>query len=187
MSFFSAIVDLFKAIFKAILNFIKKILKKLWLVILIIVIIYFAPAITAYLSSIGAPSFLTSAFSSLSALTPYVTSALAWLKEGALALIENGWTAWKTLEFSTQLSIIGGAAMLIAPEEATEVVEETVDLVGGAVGGVIGGVIGALTSSPVAMVAAGFAIWWFFVRKKKDTVIAITNNGSSDEATASYV
>lgn len=174
MGLLSAIGRLFKAIFKKLLNLIKRIFKKLWWVILVLAIIWFAPAILGYLTSIGAPSFLTTAFSAISTVTPYLTSAVSWISSGAGSLISSAWSGYKSLELGTQLAIAGGAAALIVPEETTDVIKEAGKLAGdviGATAGAAGSIVKGFFSSPGGLALAGLGIWYFFLRDDR------SNNG----------
>lgn len=159
MSVLSSLGKLVKAIITKVLSFLKKILKKLWPLLLVIGLIYFAPVITGWLTTIGAPSFLTSVFSALSTITPYVSSVLSWIGGGASSIASTAWTAFKGAEFSTQAAVVLGASAMIAPEETAEVVEDVVETAGSLVGTALSSVVSAVAKSPALLVALGFGAW----------------------------
>lgn len=163
MGLLSAIGRLFKAIFSKLMKLITTIFKKFWWVLLIVAIVWFAPAITAFLTASGAPSFLVSAFSGVATLTPYLQSAVSWLGTTGGAALDKAWTGFKALEFSTQLAVVGGAAALIAPEETMGVISETVSLAGDMVGAVAGAVSSAF--GPLLLGAIG--LYFLFFREKR--------------------
>lgn len=168
MGLLSAIGRLFKAIFAKLMKLIKTIFKKFWWVLLIVAIIWFAPAIAAFLTANGAPAFLVSAFNGVATLTPYLQSAVSWLGSSGGSVLDKAWTGFKALEFSTQLAVVGGAAALIAPEETMEVISETVSLAGDMVGAVVGAASSAL--GPLLLGAVG--LYFLFFRKKSETAAA---------------
>lgn len=169
MSIFSSLGKLLKAIFTKLLTLIKKILKAIWPILLIAAIIYFAPAAVGFLTSAGAPAWLTGSFQWIATnLTPGLMSGLEWLTSGAGSLLSKGWTAFKGLELGTQLAIVGGAAAAIAPEETADVLEEAGKTVGEVTGAVASGIGSALFSSPWVLLAAGVAVWYFFIRDEND-------------------
>lgn len=150
MSIVSSIFKLFGAILKKIFRFVLNFIKKFWWVILIIALIYFAPVIVAYLTSIGAPSWLTTAFTWLSGATPYVTSVVNSIISGASWIGTSVWNAFASASLGTQLSVAVGASMLIAPEETSQVISDTASLITDVTGSVIGGVVSAIPST----------VWW---------------------------
>lgn len=165
MSILSSIGKLFKAVFSKLLKVIKKIFKAIWPLLLIIAIIYFAPVAAAFLTSAGAPLWLSGSFSWIaSTLTPTLMSGLSWLSTGVGSALSSGWTAFKGLETGTQLAILGGAAAVIAPEETADVIQSAADTVLDVVGTVLGGVGSALISSPWLLAAAAIGVWYFFIR-----------------------
>lgn len=131
MSFLSSLFDWIKAIFAKIVDFVVEFIKKYWWVIAIVAVIYFAPAIAGYLSSTGAPSWLTSAFTWVgnTLTTPLVgalSSAWTWMSGVAAA----GYASFAGAALTTQLGIIAGVGMLLAPEETTELISEAAEVAG---------------------------------------------------------
>lgn len=156
-----ALWSLIKKILGKIFAWLKKFLGDFFWIILIIVAIYFAPMIVAWLGSVGAPSFLITAFEGLATLTPYVTTAVQWVWSGVEALGSTAWQAYSGLSAGTQAAIAVGAAALIAPEETATLVGEVVDLAGDVLTTGVTTIGGALVSNPVVLIAAGLAVWWF--------------------------
>lgn len=179
MGLLSAIGRLFKSIFNKLMKLIKTIFKKFWWVLLIVAIIWFAPAIAAFLSASGAPSFLVTAFNGVATLTPYLQSAVSWLGTNGGAALDKAWTGFKALEFSQQLAIVGGAAALIAPEETMEVVSETASLAGK----MVSSVVSAVSSSFGPLLIGATALYLFLTRKKgEDTTVAVVPMGQPNLA-----
>lgn len=164
MSLLSSIWRLIKKIFSAILNWLSDIFGELFLILLIIVLIYFAPVIAAYLASVGAPAFLVTAFEVLAMATPYVVSAVTWLWEGGASLLSAAWSAYSGLSVGTQAAIAIGAAALIAPAETQALLGDAMDVIGTGVSTIAGAVL----SSPVGLGLVALGIWWFFLRDKKE-------------------
>ena len=177
MGILSAIWNLIKKIFSAVLSWIGKIFGKLFWIILIVVLIWYAPVIVAWLTSIGAPGFVVSAFEMISIATPYVQSAGMWLWTGGSSLVSTAWQAFRGLDAGTQAAIALGAAAAIAPEETTALLEESVDLV---VDGA-DAIVGALASNPVVWIAAGLGLWLLFgssnKRREEPDVQPASNGG----------
>lgn len=164
MGLLSAIGRLFKAIFAKLMKLIKTIFKKFWWVLLIVAIIWFAPAIAAFLTASGAPSFLVTAVNGVATLTPYLQSAVSWLGSSGGSFLDKTWTGFKALEFSTQLAVVGGAAALIAPEETMAVISETVSLAGE----MVSAVAGAVSSSFGPLLLGAIGLYFLFTRRKKE-------------------
>lgn len=162
MGILSAIWNLIKKIFSSVLGWLKDIFGKFFLIILILVLIWYAPVIAAWLTSVGAPSFVVSMFNGLSVLAPYVQSAGQWLWTSGSGLVSSAWSAYRGLDAGTQAAIALGAAAAIAPEETAELVAEA----GSLLVDTAGTVLGALTSNPWVLVAGGLAVWWLFFRDK---------------------
>lgn len=178
MGILSAIWNLIKKIFSAVLGWIGKLFGKLFWVILILVLIWYAPVIVAWLTSVGAPGFVVSAFELLAVATPYVQSAGMWLWNGGSSLVSTAWQAFRGLDAGTQAAIALGAAAAIAPEETTTLLKEATDLV---VDGV-DALVGALASNPFVWVAAGLAIWFLFggdSKKEKPSDPQLSNYGAA--------
>lgn len=163
MGLLGSIWKLIKKVIDVIFKFLKDIFGDLWPILLIIAVIYFAPYIATYLTSIGAPGWLTTAFTTLAEATPSLTSAMTWLWDSGSTLASTGWTAFKQLDVGTQAAILTGAAALLAPEETEAVISDAVGLLGTGVAAITGG----LLSSPVGLALAGFAFYWVFLRDDK--------------------
>lgn len=121
--------------------------KKLWkilLVILIIIIAFYFPAI------------LTSALT-------WFTGVTGWAASGTMlaAIASSPW--WVGLAAGI------GLAYLIDPETTTEVIKDIATAATNTVETVVGAVAGALTGSGTALLIAGGALLFFFAKKKKDT------------------
>lgn len=188
MSLLGAVGKLFSSLIKKIFSFLKKIFKSIWPLLLIVAAIYFAPVVAGYLSSVGAPSFLTSIFSAASSLTPTITSAASWVWSNIGSVASTAWSGFKSLDIGTQLAVVGGAAALIAPEETAEVVEEIGTAAGtvlGAVGSAVGDVVSGIFSSPWGIAALGFAAYWFFGRGKptadSQTIVVAGGTAENDD------
>lgn len=155
-------------ILKAVINFIKK----YWMIILLLAAVYFAPAISAWLSSAGAPSFLVQGFSWIgTTLTPGLTSVVGWLTSGAGALWTKATAAWGSLSLGTQAAIALGAVAALAPEETADALTEIGEFVGETAGTIIGSVAGGLTSGGLGWIIGGVAAFFairFLLAKKDD-------------------
>lgn len=170
MSIGSAIGKLFAAIWKAIMKIVNAIIdfiKKYWFIILLVAAIWFAPAVAAWLSSVGAPGWLTTAFSWAGTnLTPYVTSAGEWLASGAKSLVTEAGTSWSTLTLGQKAGLVYGTVALLAPEETAAFTADAIETIGDAtgtfLGGAIAGVGSLLTSNPLLFVGALALGWYIF-------------------------
>lgn len=164
MSLLSSIGNLIKKILSSIVKAIKNLLKKLWPLLLIIAIIYFAPAITGFLATSGAPAWLSGAFGWIGTnVTPILTSALSSIWAGVKTVGSTAWSAYRGLELSTQASIAVGAAALIAPEETAAVISDVAELAVDVVGTVGSGLLEGLTSSTLGtVVLVGGGLWLLF-------------------------
>lgn len=173
MGFLSAIWNLIKKIFSAVLGWITKLFSKFFWIILIIVVIWFAPVIAAFLLEVGAPTFLVTAFETIAIATPYVQSAGMWLWSQGSSLVSTAWQAYRGLDAGTQAAVALGVAAAIAPEETAALLDETIELATS----VGGSLIGALARNPTVMIAAGVIGWWFlFGRKKHDNESTLVEN-----------
>lgn len=175
MSFLSSVWNLIKKIISKVFGWLKKLLKNFWWVFLIVAAIYFAPAITTWLTANAAPEFLITAFSSLSSVTPYAAPLIDWLWSGGKSLLSGAWSAYSGLGLGQQAAIALGASALLAPEETAAVIEETVDLVGDVVEAGVDAIGSAFSSSPLLMIAAaGLGLWLLFGRDSDDTKVIIS-------------
>lgn len=173
---FKAILGVFKRILRMIVNFVKK----YWWVILMVVAIYFAPVISSWLTSAGAPSWLSGAFSWVAGnVTPYVTSLVTWLGSSAGSVVGSVGSWFSSLSFSQQAAVALGAAALIAPQETADVIDAGVGAIGDVVGTVGAAIAGSVLSQPLVWVAAGLALWLLWPEKddQKITIQAETPQG----------
>lgn len=183
MSILSSILDWIKAVFKKLVEFIVDFIKKYWVLIAIVAIIWFAPAIGAYLGSIGAPSFITSAFTWIGAtVTPVLISGLtaswAWVSAGAT----SAWAAFAGASLVTQAAIVIGAGVLLAPEETAELISETAELAAELITTVVGAVAsGTGISSALAIGGIGLLAYWFFIGRSSDDDRQIPAEGDNNE------
>lgn len=171
MGILSAIWRLISKIFSVVLGWLKKLFSRFFWIILIVAIIWFAPVIAAWLTSVGAPSFVVSMFEAISVATPYVQSAGSWLWDKGSSLVSSAWSSFRGLDAGTQASVALGAAALLAPEETANLVSDA----GGLLVDAIGTIGGALFSNPWIMVAGGLAIYWMLLRKKDDVKLEVAN------------
>lgn len=150
-NFLSKLFDLLKAIIKKIVDAVVKFVKKYWVLILMVMVVWFAPAIGPWLNSVGAPSFLVNSLSWVSStLTIPLKSGLAGLVSGSSSLGSTAWSAYAKLGIGAQTAIAVGAAAAIAPEETAAVLEEAVELVADITSTVLGAglsAIGGIVSS----------------------------------------
>lgn len=155
-------------ILSSILNFLKKIIKrvvafikKYWVVILALAIVWFAPQISAWLITAGAPAWLSGAVGALGPLSTALRAGIAWIGKmpGKLWAADMHW-GWKA-------AAVLGTSLLIFPEETTEmiggVIEGATDLIGDVVGAVVGGTIKGLGAPlTIGLIALGT---YMFVRR----------------------
>lgn len=173
MGILSAIWNLIKKIFSAVLGWLSDLFGKFFWIILILVVIWFAPVIATWLVSVGAPSFLVTAFQAISVLTPYVQSAGMWLWTSGSSLVSTAWSAFRGLDAGTQAAVALGAAAAIAPEEMQTLIKEAGSLLADGASAIIDGIV----SNPLLLAGAAAAVWFLFFRKKSDTVVVETSKG----------
>lgn len=165
MGLLSSIGKLLKAIIRAIVNFIKKYLSVIISIVLIVCAIYFAPVIAGWLTSVGAPTWLSTAFTWAGAnVTPLLS--VAW--DGVAALGSAAWSAFSGASIGTKAAIITGVSAAIAPEETGRVLTDVGELAADTVGSLLSGA----ASSPVGLIAIGILAWWLFSREKEPVVVA---------------
>lgn len=153
-----------KAILSKIFSFLKKIFKKFWPLLLIVALVFFAPALVGVLTSMGAPSWLIGGMSFIASnITPFLMTGLGWLKAGALWVFGGVTSIWGSLGLMGKVIAVIGTAFLLAPEEATDFVVDFID----DVGGVIGDVGGAILGTPLLLIGGGAMLWFAFSRRKK--------------------
>lgn len=161
MSIISAIWNLIKKIFSAVLGWLSDIFGKYFLIILALVVIWFAPVISAWLASVGAPAFMVTAFDAIAVLTPYAQTAGQWLWTGGSSMLSGAWQAFKGAEVGTQAAIVLGAAAAIAPEETAVLIGEVVDTADTLVGAVA-------SSSLFGWLAVGVGAYLLFFRNSNN-------------------
>lgn len=165
MGVLSSIGRLFKAIWKAIVDFVKKYFWIILLIILIVCAIYFAPLIAGWLTSVGAPTWLSSAFTWIGTnITPLLS--MAW--EGITTIAGYAYDAFSASSIGTKASLVLGAAAAIAPEETAELIGSVGELAFDGIGAVVGGVL----NSPIGLPVVAFLAWWFLFRKRETAIIA---------------
>lgn len=175
MGILSAIGRLFKAIWNAIVNFIKKYFWIILLIIIIVCVVYFAPLIAGWLTSVGAPTWLSTAFTWIGAnITPLLSTA--W--SGITAVAGGAWDAFASASIGTKAAIVLGAAAAIAPEETAALIGEAGQFVGDTIGTVVTGFV----SSPFGLAVAAGLVWWFFFRKKENDVLVVPAKSSDEKS-----
>lgn len=166
MGFLSSLWKAIKSVVSKIVDWIIDFIKEYWLYIVVLIVVWYAPQISGYLGSIGAPAWAVSAFAWVgTAIAPTLWTAGAWAWEGITASVGSGWSAFKAAEFGTKISILTGAGMLIAPEETAALLKETTKSVLDVTGDIISSVGAALANNPLALVGAGLAVYFLFFRK----------------------
>jgi hypothetical protein len=170
MGFISDLGSLISKIFSAIWGWIKDILKNFWWIILIIAIIYFAPELLAFLSSAGAPAFVTDALGYIAAnVTPIVVSIVDAIGTGLYSAATEGWGWFKALSWQQELSVLLGASSLIAPAQTAKVIGDVATVAAGLVGTTVGALASGLLGSPLGtllIVGAGAYVVYKLTRKK---------------------
>lgn len=161
MDLLSKLFAVLKKILKTVFKFIGKLFKKLWPILLIVgLILFVGPAAISYLGSIGAPTWLTTGLATIvsGTLTAF-TAVWGWLGAGFSAL----GTAAASWDLATWGLVAGGTALLLAPEETIEFIQEGVELITDVVGGVITGAL----SSPLGLLLLGVGAYFLFFRRKE--------------------
>lgn len=188
MSILSSLGRLIKRIFSTIFKWIKKILGKWWLLLLILVVIYFAPAIWVALAEMGAPAWITGAFEWIAVnASPYLVSAVDFLWSGAGSLLSAAWSGYQSLGFGWQAAIALGAASLLAPEETSAFISDAIDgvadVIGTVAGAVVGGIGSAISDNPWLLLALAAGVWFFFLRDDSQHVVLEDGSDVSEPAT----
>lgn len=162
MSVLSSLFNLVKRIISKVFSFVKKLFKRLWPILLIVALIYFAPAIGPFLTSAGLPS-LGSFFSTMgTTMTPSLVKFLSSVWSGVGSLGSSAWNAFSSLSFGTQLSVATGAAALLAPEETADLIGEVVDTVGDIAGDVL-----SATGMTPWLIGGGLLLLFLFLKRGK--------------------
>lgn len=178
MSIIGKLFSVIRKVIEKIVDFVVKFIKKYWWVLLIVAAIYFAPAMGAFFASNGMAG-LGSVFTTIgTSITPSLVQFGTWAWDGLAGLAGSAWTAFKSAELGTQLSIVGGAAALLAPEEAAELVSEVADGVGDLVGTIVD-TVASVFPDWVWIAGAAALVWWLWPSSSDRTVVVEgVNNGS---------
>lgn len=169
MSIFSKLWAAIRKIVSKIFTFVKKILEKLWPLLLALAVIWFAPAIAGWLTTAGAPAWLSGAFSFIgTTVTPYLTSAASWLMSGAGSLFSGAAAVWSSLSMGTKASVVLGAATLLAPEEMADLAEEVGTVIGDTIGTAGSSLAAGFATSPLGMILIGASIWFLLSRSRDE-------------------
>lgn len=186
-----AIARIVKNVVHVVWNFVKK----FWWLILIVVAIYYAPAIAVWLAENQAPAWLTTLFEGIAKdVTPYLAKALAWTSKVKAGL--GQW--WEQLGFWYKTAAVTGTMFLLAPEEmqavAKEVTEEishgveaAAEAAGKAGAAALSGVAAGLGSgSGLVGVAVAAAAWWIIVGKRRHdqatNLVVVDGQSGSDSS-----
>lgn len=172
MSILSSLFDWVFAILKSIVSFIVDFIKEYWLLLVIIALIWFAPAIGAYLATSGAPGFLVSAFTWVgTTITPVLVGGLASIWTWGAGVASASWTAFAGASIGVQAAVVVGAGMLIAPEETAELISEVGEVAAEIVYATVSAVASGTGLSTGLLVAGlGLTAWFFFFRSDDETV-----------------
>lgn len=165
MSILSSLWKVIKKIVSTIVKFIMKIIKKFWWVILIIACIYFlGPYLLTYMSSVGAPAWLTTLATTV---VNGVSSGLTWVG----SLFMSGWSSLSTAaagwSLQTWATIAGSAAMLLAPEETGDLLGE----IGGAIIDVGAGLLSGGLGTWLLVGVAAYVGYRWLTKDDNDTTI----------------
>jgi hypothetical protein len=149
MGLFSALFDLIKSALASLWKIILQVLKKIWPLILVVVAIYFAPVLVSYLTTAGGPTWLVNALTWVeTAIRPTIISMMEGLSSWLVTTSSSAWTSFASAELSTQLSILVGAGVLLAPEETVAFLDEVAvvatDVIASAVGAVASSGLGTM-------------------------------------------
>lgn len=171
MGFLSSLWKAIKSIVSKIIKWVVDFIREYIWVIIALVVVWYAPQISAYLVEAGAPSFMTTALATVSdVVTPLLKDAVGFVWKGVTTMASDGWTAFKAAEFGTKMSVLVGAGMLIAPEETSELLAETAELTTSLVGSVIGSVGSTILANPYVLIGVG-ALVYFWLRKKPGAAV----------------
>lgn len=177
MSVFSSLFKLIGAIVRKIVKAVVDFIKKYWWIIVIVALIYFAPAIGTYLLANGMTT-LGTAFTTIgTSVTPLLVDGVAALWEGVSGAAGWAGKAFGALSLGEQAAIVTGAAALIAPEETADLLGEVADVLIDTAGSLLS----ALGIGPGVLiaVAAGLGLWWFMSKGKDDTVVMIQDRNDN--------
>ncbi len=184
MGLLSQLLDLFRSLLDKLVGFLKKILGKYWAILLLGLLIFVAPMLAPWLSSIGAPSWLVSSMTWVAGnVTPMLTSLTSAVRTGATHLASQSWEAFSTSSIQTQAMVVLGASALIDPEGTADFIEDTTEAVAGlAVSGVTGALKGVTGSSGSTLLTAGLiaGALWFFWPSSKDSNKSSLKEDDSD-------
>jgi len=126
----SSIWNFFRAVLKKIFSWVADFIKRFWIIILIVLIIWFAPQIAVMLAEAGAPVFMVEAMTFVATnVTPFLVSWGTWIAEGIAHVGTQAAIWYNGLGFQAKFLIAWGAAALIAPEETAELTQEVLEKV----------------------------------------------------------
>ncbi len=181
MGILSSIGRLIKKLFEKLIDAIVQFIKKYWAVILILAVIWFAPVITAYLTSAGAPNFIVAMFNGLSTITPYLRTAASWLYSGARSVGSAAWTAYRSLDTGMQIGLALGAAAMIAPDETADLITDVAELGTNLLVSASTGVLGALTSNTTLLaIGGGLLVYYLFIAGDDDSKEIVIDNSNGE-------
>jgi hypothetical protein len=157
----SILDDLLSAItsaIKSIVDFVVDLFTELLPLIMVVAVIYFAPAIGSWFTANGMGSIGTFFNFIGTQITPSVVDGVSWLAQELLSMGSAAYTNFKSLEIGAQLAAVGGAMALLAPEETAVVMEEVgttaTDLIVTGlevVGDASGSIVDTLLSNPLVL------------------------------------
>jgi hypothetical protein len=163
MSILDSFLSLILAVIAAILSDIWQFVMDYWPIILILVMIYFAPQIAVYLAQTSwAPTWLISLFEALAVVSPYLVAVVDAAWAGMLYLASTAWSVYTALGPWLQLAVALGAAYLLAPEETSDFVDDVVGVVSsglGIVADIISGVTAPVIGPLLTLALAGAGLW----------------------------
>lgn len=157
MDFISSIFSFVSAIVTRIARAIAKFVQQALPLLIVLAVIFLAPMVAGYLTTLGAPGFLVTAFEAIGTLSPYVASIASFVTSGVAMVGASAWTAFSGLSLGTQIAVGFGVGALIAPDEAAEVVESAVEAVmtvATTAASAIGGAAGSLFAPVLIFVGA---------------------------------
>jgi len=169
MGIFSKLFAALKKIITKIVSFVGRILKKIWPVLLIIGAVFFAPSIAGWLTTSGAPSWLSGFFDVIgTTITPGLQSLGAWALSAGSSLFSGAGAVWSSLSLGTKASLVLGAATLLAPEEMADLATEIGTTIGDVVGAGAGAIASGFASSPFGMLAIGAVLLFLLSRSSSN-------------------
>jgi len=165
MSILSSIFKLVKAIISKVFRFFAKMFKVLLPIIIAVAVVYFgAPYLASFFTGIGAPTWLTSA---LTSLPGYINTGLTYLWDKVqpiIGMVKEGagkvWDWYSELKLGTQALIALGTSYALAPEETLQLVED----VAAGVGDIAETVLSSTLGGGLGFLIIGAGLLWFASR-----------------------